>query len=87
MACEADPWTPAVPPWYHHFMAMNLRLPDDLDARLDELARTTNESKSSLIAHCVRDMLDSAQHQKVLDATFDRIIRERSALLRRLEDA
>ena len=35
--------------WYHKKLAMNLRVPEDLDRRLDQLAAEVHTSKSALL--------------------------------------
>ncbi|WP_129842875.1 ribbon-helix-helix protein, CopG family [Streptomyces sp. RFCAC02] len=42
-------------------MAMTLRLPDDLDARLTERARREGRSKHDLAVEAVREALDRAE--------------------------
>ena len=39
--------SPLVPFWYHDVMAMNLRVPEDLDRRLEKLAAEEHTSKSA----------------------------------------
>lgn len=50
-----------IPFWYHQCMAMTLRLPDDLDARLTERARREHRSKQELAIEAIRDAQDRAE--------------------------
>lgn len=50
-----------IPAWYHRCMAMTLRLPDDLDAKLTERARRERRSKQELAIEAIRDAQDRAE--------------------------
>lgn len=52
---------PAIPTRYHHFMAMTLRLPEDLDAKLTERARRERRSKQELAIEAIRDAQNRAE--------------------------
>ena len=48
-ACSAGPNGSLVLIWYREAMAMNLRVPEELDRRLDQLATEEHTSKSALL--------------------------------------
>ncbi|KPI09174.1 CopG-like domain-containing protein DNA-binding protein [Actinobacteria bacterium OK074] len=50
-----------IPAWYHLCMAMTLRLPDDLDAKLTERAHREGRSKQELAIEAIRDAQDRAE--------------------------
>lgn len=50
-----------IPAWYHHCMAMTLRLPEDLDAKLTERARREGRSKQELAIEAIRNAQDRAE--------------------------
>lgn len=52
-----------IPGWYHAGMAMTLRLPDDLDAKLTERARREGRSKQELAIEAIRDAQNRAELQ------------------------
>lgn len=52
-----------IPGWYHACMAMTLRLPDDLDAKLAERARREGRSKQELAIEAIRDAQNRAELQ------------------------
>ena len=53
--------TALIPAWYHVCMAMTLRLPDDLDAKLTERARREGRSKQELAIEAIRDAQNRAE--------------------------
>lgn len=52
-----------IPTWYHLCMAMTLRLPDSLDAKLTERARREGRSKQELAIEAFRDAQNRAELQ------------------------
>lgn len=50
-----------IPVRYHLCMAMTLRLPDDLDAKLTERARREGRSKQELAIEAIRDAQNRAE--------------------------
>lgn len=70
MARPSFEWHPAhvahasdalIPAWYHPCMAMTLRLPDDLDAKLTERARREGRSKQELAIEAIREAQERAE--------------------------
>ena len=51
---ETRPWH-VIPARYHSLVAMTLRLPDDLDAKLTERARREGRSKQELAIEAIRE--------------------------------
>jgi predicted transcriptional regulator len=50
-----------IPARYHRCMAMTLRLPDDLDAKLTERARREGRSKQDLAIEAIREAQNRAE--------------------------
>ncbi len=50
-----------IPVRYHRCMAMTLRLPEDLDAKLTERARRERRSKQELAIEAIRDAQNRAE--------------------------
>ncbi len=65
-------------------MAMTLRLPDDLDQRLQQLADAQGLSKQQLLVHAAREYVDREERTARTLANVDRIVRENTGLLDRL---
>jgi predicted transcriptional regulator len=68
-------------------MAMNLRVPEDLDRRLDELAAEEHTSKSALILQGAELVLQRHHRSRDISAGLDFVMSHDSELLTRLEDA
>lgn len=73
-----------IPDWYHHPMAMTLRLDDELDARLTAVAEQLQRSKQQLVSSAVEDYLERLLHEERVRGAVDRVIAENEGLLRRL---
>ena len=73
--------------WYHSGMAMTVRLPAELDARLTELAARRHTSKHSLLIEAadrfLREEITTEQAVAIAAEVADRY----SELLKKLEDA
>jgi predicted transcriptional regulator len=68
-------------------MAMTVRLPEDIDARLTELAARRHTSKHALLIEAAdRFVTDTSRAQQV-DAAIDFVLENDAELLERLEDA
>ena len=68
-------------------MAINLRVPEDLDRRLDELAAEEHTSKSALILQGAELVLQRHHRSRDISAGLDFVMSHDSELLTRLEDA
>lgn len=67
-------------------MAMNLRLPEDLDRRLDELAAQEHTSKSALLQGAEL-VLQRHRRTREIGEGLDFVMSHDAELLTRLEDA
>jgi predicted transcriptional regulator len=65
-------------------MAMTLRLDDELDRRLEQLADGLGLSKQQLVARAVREFLTREQRIVRTVANADRVVQENAGLLDRL---
>lgn len=74
----------ALVPWG---MAMNLRVPEDLDRRLDELAAEEHTSKSALLLQGAELVLQRHGRSRDISAGLDFVMSHDAELLTRLEDA
>lgn len=68
-------------------MAMNLRLPADLDRRLDELAAEEHTSKSALLLQGAELLLQRRARNRDIREGMDFVLAHDAELLKRLEDA
>ncbi|MHA7176519.1 ribbon-helix-helix protein, CopG family [Arthrobacter sp. Sr24] len=68
-------------------MAMNLRVPEELDRRLDQLAADQHTSKSALLLQGAELVLQRHGRQQDVDAGLDFVLNHDAELLQRLEDA
>jgi predicted transcriptional regulator len=66
------------------FMAMTLRLDDELDARLQQLADAQGLSKQQLLVRAARQYVDRETRRARTLAAVDRIVAENTGLLDRL---
>ena len=67
-------------------MAINVRLPEDLDRRLDEIAAAEHTSKSSLLLQGAQLIVERhARH--LMDSALHFVETHDAQLLKRLEDA
>ncbi len=76
-----------VPFWYHGFMAMNLRVPEELDRRLDKLAAEQHTSKSALLLQGAEMVLERHGRRRDISAGLEFVMGHDAELLKRLEDA
>jgi predicted transcriptional regulator len=65
-------------------MAMTLRLDDELDRQVEQLATGLGLSKQQLVARAVREFLTREQRIVRTVANADRVVRENAGLLDRL---
>ncbi|MGM9473499.1 ribbon-helix-helix protein, CopG family [Pseudarthrobacter sp. YS3] len=73
--------------WYHGHMAMNLRLPENLDRRLDQLAAEEHTSKSALLLQGAELVLQRHRRSREIGEGLDFVMSHDAELLTRLEDA
>lgn len=76
-----------VPYWYHEYMAMNLRVPEDLDRRLEKLAAEEHTSKSALLLQGAELVLQRHARRREISDGLDFVMSHDAELLTRLEDA
>ncbi len=73
--------------WYHFGMAMNVRLPEELDARIDAIARERHISKHAVLIEAATRFADAeSKTARVLDIA-DEISTRYAETITRLEDA
>lgn len=68
-------------------MALNLRIPEELDRELDRLAEAQHVSKSALLLQGAELVVERNSRRRELDEIFDSVVADHAELLRRLEDA
>ena len=76
-----------IPKWYHLGMAINVRIPEDLDAQLQKVADAENVSKHALLLRGARLVVERSSRRAEIDAGLDFVLSHDEELLRRLEDA
>lgn len=76
-----------VPIWYHKGMALNLRVPEDLDRRLEKLAAEEHTSKSALLLQGAELVLQRHARRREISEGLDFVMSHDAELLTRLEDA
>ncbi len=68
-------------------MAMNLRVPEDLDRRLEQLAAEEHTSKSALLLRGAELVLQRHARRREISEGLDFVMSHDAELLTRLEDA
>lgn len=68
-------------------MAITIRIPEELDARLDEVAKRTHVSKSALLLQGATWVVERYDRRADIDAGLDFVLSHDAELLARLEDA
>jgi predicted transcriptional regulator len=68
-------------------MAITVRIPEELDAQLDQLAEREKVSKHALLLRGARVVVERASRRDEVDAGLDFVLSHDAELLRRLEDA
>lgn len=66
---------------------MNLRVPEDLDRRLDQLAAEEHTSKSALLLQGAEFVLQRHRQSRDISAGLDFVMSHNAELLTRLENA
>ena len=73
--------------WYHIGMAMNVRLPEDLDARLEAIARARHTSKHAVLIEAAERFVSSESKTSRVLELVDEIGERYADTIKRLEDA
>lgn len=68
-------------------MAMTLRIPDELNERLEELAAAEHMSKSAFVLRALREEADRRQRRTAVGEAFDYVMSHDAEAMRRLADA
>lgn len=68
-------------------MAITIRIPAELDARLDEVAKRQHTSKSALLRRGATWVVERDARRLEIDTGLDFVLSHDADLLRRLEDA
>jgi len=68
-------------------MAMNVRLPEELDARLEAIARERHTSKHAVLIEAVTRFADTESKTDRVLAIADEISTQYAETIKRLEDA
>jgi predicted transcriptional regulator len=68
-------------------MAITIRIPDELDARLDVIAKAQHTSKSALLLQGASWVVERHSRRADFDAGLDFVLSHDAELLARLEDA
>lgn len=68
-------------------MAMTLRLPAELDRKLDELAEVQHSSKQAVVLRALEDHVAREMRRGQVIESLDETSRDYAALITRLEDA
>lgn len=76
-----------LPKRYHFGMAMTLRLPEELDSRLEQLAHARGMSKHALVVEATRMIVDLESKTDVAVEIATGVRSRYAELLTRLEDA
>lgn len=66
---------------------MTLRLPEDLDGALEEIAAAEHVSKHALVLQAVEQLVARRRVRDGVDEAVDFVVSHDAELLRRLEDA
>jgi predicted transcriptional regulator len=68
-------------------MAINVRIPEDLDRALELVAEREHVSKNALLLQGARIVVERAARREEIDAGLDHVLSHDAALLERLADA
>lgn len=68
-------------------MAMTVRLPEELDAQLGELAARRHTSKHALLIEAADRFVTDSHRSALVDSAVDFVLDNDKTLLERLEDA
>ncbi|AZS48903.1 hypothetical protein CVS53_03626 [Microbacterium oxydans] len=73
--------------WYHFGMAMTVRLPEELDAQLEAIARARHTSKHAVIIEAATRFANSESKTDRVLSIADEVTERYAETLKRLEDA
>lgn len=73
--------------WYHNGMAVNVRIPEELDRKLGEMAKELHTSKHSLLLQGASFVVERHFRSAEISAAVDFVLDHDGELLKRLEDA
>ncbi|NJC21579.1 putative transcriptional regulator [Arthrobacter pigmenti] len=68
-------------------MAMNVRIPEELDRQLDEIASENHTSKSALLLQGAQLIVERHARRNMVNAALQFVSTHDAELLKRLEDA
>ncbi|MEY4981695.1 MAG: hypothetical protein RL174_1033 [Actinomycetota bacterium] len=68
-------------------MAMTLRLTDELDAQLNELAQDLNLSKQQVAILALQELYERMGQRRIARQAFDMVLERDAELLKRLADS
>ncbi|MFE7198107.1 CopG family ribbon-helix-helix protein [Microbacterium oxydans] len=68
-------------------MAMTVRLPEELDAQLEAIARARHTSKHAVIIEAAARFVNDTSRSALVNSAVDFVFDNDKALLERLEDA
>lgn len=68
-------------------MAINVRIPADLDAALERIAHDEHTSKNALLLRGARMVVERSARRDEIEAGLDHVLSHDAELLRRLADA
>lgn len=68
-------------------MAMTVRLPEELDAQLEEIARARHTSKHAVIIEAATRFVSDTARSAQVNSAVDFVLSHDRVLLERLEDA
>ncbi len=66
---------------------MTLRLPEDIDRQLDELAKSSHVSKQALVIQTTEELLRRREAQRKIDRAVDDTFERYGDVVERLADA
>lgn len=73
--------------WYHSGMAMNVRLPEDLDNKLEAIARERHVSKHAVLIEAAERFVNTESKTSRVLSAVDEIGERYAETITRLEDA
>lgn len=73
--------------WYHIGMAMTVRIPEELDAKLEAIARARHTSKHAVIIEAAERFASTETKTSRVLTLADEIIDRYADVMKRLEDA